>query len=337
MPISFGKFVRDCSRLREIALNGPATTTCYRRNRLLEKRFTLYQLLNDQLEAKEIHVSGTDMYRVTKVDNDVYLNRSMESTALLKFLHQKLQTERDTVIQTSPRCTLGEMLGRIGINEMTISLSALGTQADGDTFRRADVWSEKSQLFGDKGLKKPILGIHNDLGGRYLAELLHVSSFRREVVSPGHPIKTEMRVGFHDPGTLEQTAIWAKRNGFIGVPTNRFLIQFSRDYPRQLKLERVTSFAGYLEMLFRPLFEVTKDPSICPALDALLADTTGFDVVGDESEPTSAISETMPPPELWTSPEQPPFVYYAYYFYANIQSLNNFRLLVGKSLLQRRL
>jgi adenosine deaminase len=32
-----------------------------------------------------------------------------------------------------------------------------------------------------------------------------------------------------------------------------------------------------------------------------------------------------PLPENWTSDENPPYVYYIYYMYANIQSLNNFR------------
>ena len=32
-----------------------------------------------------------------------------------------------------------------------------------------------------------------------------------------------------------------------------------------------------------------------------------------------------PTPENWTSEENPPYVYYIYYTYANIQSLNNFR------------
>ncbi len=53
---------------------------------------------------------------------------------------------------------------------------------------------------------------------------------------------------------------------------------------------------------------------------------SGFDSVDDESKPERDMFNMKTPlPENWTSDENPPYVYYIYYMYANIQSLNNFR------------
>lgn len=53
---------------------------------------------------------------------------------------------------------------------------------------------------------------------------------------------------------------------------------------------------------------------------------SGFDSVDDESKPERELfSMKTPLPENWTSEENPPYVYYIYYMYANLQVLNNFR------------
>jgi AMP deaminase len=53
---------------------------------------------------------------------------------------------------------------------------------------------------------------------------------------------------------------------------------------------------------------------------------SGFDSVDDESKPERELFNLKTPlPENWTSDENPPYVYYIYYMYANLQVLNNFR------------
>lgn len=75
-----------------------------------------------------------------------------------------------------------------------------------------------------------------------------------------------------------------------------------------------------------PLFEVTNDPSSHPYLHKFLYHVSGFDSVDDESKPErDRFTPKTPKPEDWNSDENPPYVYYIYYTYANIQALNNFR------------
>jgi AMP deaminase len=75
-----------------------------------------------------------------------------------------------------------------------------------------------------------------------------------------------------------------------------------------------------------PLFEATNDPNSHPYLYQFLCHISGFDSVDDESKPERDIFNIHTPfPEKWDSEENPPYVFYIYYMYANIQSLNNFR------------
>ena len=88
----------------------------------------------------------------------------------------------------------------------------------------------------------------------------------------------------------------------------------------------VSNFNEILYNIFMPLFEATNDPSSHPNLHKFLCHVSGFDSVDDESKPERDLFNMKTPlPENWTSDENPPYVYYVYYMYANIQSLNNFR------------
>jgi AMP deaminase len=61
---------------------------------------------------------------------------------------------------------------------------------------------------------------------------------------------------------------------------------------------------------------------------------TSFDIVDDEKQ-----AETIPeismerPPQSWTNVENPPYYYYAYYVYANLAILNQYRKSRGMNIL----
>ncbi len=88
----------------------------------------------------------------------------------------------------------------------------------------------------------------------------------------------------------------------------------------------VSNFSEILYNIFMPLFEVTRDPNSHPYLHQFLFHISGFDSVDDESKPERDIFNMKTPlPEKWSSNENPPYVYYIYYMYANILALNNLR------------
>lgn len=92
--------------------------------------------------------------------------------------------------------------------------------------------------------------------------------------------------------------------------------------------KQVDNFGQILDNFFRPLFEVTLDPQTHPQLHELLKHISGFDSVDDESKiETLIFDEHTANPAAWTSDHNPPYSYYIYYFYANLQVLNQLRKL----------
>ena len=66
-PLS--EYYRDLNRLLRIISNGPAKTITFKRLRLLESKFNLHVLLNEQQEASvSKSVPHRDFYNVRKVD-----------------------------------------------------------------------------------------------------------------------------------------------------------------------------------------------------------------------------------------------------------------------------
>lgn len=62
--------------------------------------------------------------------------------------------------------------------------------------------------------------------------------------------------------------------------------------------------------VFRPLFEVTKDPTSHPELHIFLQRVVGFDSVDDESKAERRIHRKFPYPRLWDTTQNPPFSYW---------------------------
>jgi AMP deaminase len=66
--------------------------------------------------------------------------------------------------------------------------------------------------------------------------------------------------------------------------------------------------------VFRPLFEVTRDPSSHPKLHVFLQRVVGFDTVDDESKTERRYHKKFPYPKQWDYPQSPP---YSYWFVVN--------------------
>jgi len=335
-PISFDEFAADYRKLCDICTSGPVCTMCWHRNHMLEERFNFHQLLNQELEENGIQHSGTDFYRAVKVDNHIHANRSMPSETLLAFIKNTLKTNPDDVVvdefEGSRNVTLLQLFQKLGLDPDHLTLNQLGTRGGGETFRRFDLWIHKCEPFRQQVLKDLYLGtFYNSIDGRYLARLLHEFTFNMLDKNPS--LRVELRVsvcGGKDDDA--RVARWATSLKLTGHPSNRWMIQVPRIYPKMYATGAVHSFGEFLSNIFKPLFEVTKDPSTDWALHEFLQDVSGFDCVGDEHLPETTAIESLPKPEEWTTADQPPYAYYMYYLNANIQSLNNFRLLTGRNI-----
>ena len=85
-----------------------------------------------------------------------------------------------------------------------------------------------------------------------------------------------------------------------------------------------------LENIFKPLFDITVDPSLDPMLHEALLMIKAFDTVDDES-----IYETLSMKQLKLSPSEynlksnPHYNYWIFYIYTNLYSLNTLRKMRG--------
>ena len=110
----------------------------------------------------------------------------------------------------------------------------------------------------------------------------------------------------------------------------RWLVQVPRIYHVYRATDQIASFGDMLRNIFEPLFENALDPSADPALHYFLEAVVGFDSVDDESLPEHALlSASLPAPDDYRDPHNPPYAYWMYYMYANICVLNQLRASQG--------
>ena len=99
----------------------------------------------------------------------------------------------------------------------------------------------------------------------------------------------------------------------------------------------MSNFFVMLNNFFNPLFEATLYPSKHEAVHRFLLTVRGFDTVDDESEYEAAsVDELLTNPKNWDKDQNPPYAYYLYYLYANIQNLNILRKNLGLNTFQFR-
>ena len=90
--------------------------------------------------------------------------------------------------------------------------------------------------------------------------------------------------------------------------------QFRGYRPQYVFLLHENSRFNVREDVFKPLFEVTKDPSSHPKLHVFLQRVIGFDTVDDESKTERRYHRKFPYPKLWDYGQSPPYSYWSVVF-----------------------
>ena len=75
---TFDDYIEDLGSIYKLMAFGPAKTLCYRRLKILQCRFKLHLLINNEVEATEAHsVPYRDFYNVRKIDNHIHHSACM--------------------------------------------------------------------------------------------------------------------------------------------------------------------------------------------------------------------------------------------------------------------
>lgn len=321
-------FLDDYHLLVNLISNGPLKTFSYRRLHYLKSKFELHTMLNEFKEiSQQKAISHRDFYNVRKVDTHIHGSSCMNQKHLLRFIKKKLRTCGDMVVlknKVKGELTLNQVFEELNLTPFDLSVDKLAMHADRNTFHRFDKFNDKYNPIGQSSLRDIFIKTDNDTKGVFFAELL------KEVTNDLEESKyqnAELRLSIYGRKYSEwdNLAEWAVTNNMYS-PNNRWIIQIPRIYDIFKANNLINNFNEILYNIFMPLFEVTADPSSHPYLHKFLFHVSGFDSVDDESKPERMFFNMKTPlPEQWTTDENPPYVYYIYYMYANIQALNNFR------------
>lgn len=328
--VSYLDHYRDYKKLAKGILDPATKGFAFNRLKMLELKFTLYKVMNERSELKEQKsVPHRDFYNVRKVDTHIHLTAAMNQKKLLRYIKRKLKTEPNEVVieRDGKKLTLDEVFQSLNLTAYDLSVDTLDMHADNSILHRFDKFNLKYNPFGQSRLREVFLKTDNMIEGRYFAEIT------QEVIDDFEESKynmAEFRVSIYGrrPGEWDDLAKWIINNKLYS-DNIRWLIQIPRLYNVHKSYGAVNNFQEMLNNIFEPLFEVTRDPSSHPELHAFLKQIVGFDSVDDESKPEGRFHSRLPRPNIWNTTDNPPYAYYTYYFWANINVLNQFRLSKG--------
>ncbi|KAF9362769.1 AMP deaminase [Mortierella sp. NVP85] len=316
----------DLDFVLSVISDGPTKSFAFKRLKYLESKWNMYILLNEYEELAEAkRVPHRDFYNVRKVDTHVHHSSCMNQKHLLRFIKSKMRkTPKDVVIfRDGKDLTLEQVFQSLKLTAYDLSIDTMDMHAHKDSFHRFDKFNLKYNPIGESRLREIFMKTDNKIKGRYLAEIT------KEVISDLEQSKYQMaeyRISIYGRSESEwdKLADWVVDNKLFS-PNVRWLIQVPRLYNVYKSAGSVENFERVIQNIFKPLFEVTRDPSSHPNLHIFLQRVIGFDSVDDESKAERRIYKKYPYPRVWNTSLNPPYSYYIYYMFANMTSLNRFR------------
>lgn len=328
--ISANEFFGALREVMETISHGPCKTYSYNRLRILEARFQLHLLLNDHLELLQQKTNAhRDFYNVRKIDNHVHHSACMNQKHLLRYIKHTVKNHPKDIVtrnEEGKERTLEQVFADLGLTTYDLSIDTLNMRAE-KTFHRFDKFNTKYNPVGQPLLREIFLKQNNFIKGRYLARLTQQVFDDLEFNKYQH---AEYRISIYGRKRDEWAtlAAWVVDNE-LWSSNVCWMIQVPRLYKLWRKLGFVRSFAEMLDLIFRPLFEATVDPSRHRKLHLFLQNVVAFDSVDDESQREQQYFDQMPTADEWTFEQNPPYSVWSYYMYANIAVLNKLRLSKG--------
>ncbi len=316
-----------------VSTHGPCKSWAHTRLTILETQKRMHSLLNHEVELSQCKtVPHRDFYNVRKIDNHVHHSACMNQKHLLRYIKKKIKSEEaktEPIIKRDDQVmTLEQVFASLNLTAYDLSIDTLDMHAS-QTFHRFDKFNLKYNPIGESSLRDIFLKYNNYIQGRYLAEIT------REVFDDLEVNKyqfAEYRISIYGRQIDEwdKLADWIIDNELFSSNV-RWMIQVPRLYAVYRKIGQISNFQDMLTNIFKPLFEVTLDPSTHPKLHTLLQSIIGFDCVDDESIRTRFFDSKDPAPEDWTTTDDPHYCSFLYYLYANLNSLNQLRESCGYS------
>lgn len=321
----FEDFRAHVEEIREFIDRIPIRNFADQRLKLLEHKFNLHTAVNHSLEAGSTADKASqnrDFYQSTKVDNTIRMDTGMTARQLLDFIVSKAHNNGDDIVShqkgKEPQ-TLRQLLSELHISPDFLTVDDLNVQAN----TTLGVASGQYTPEGRDELLTLLLKTDNQMKGRYFAELtkLTFENLKRDRFT-----FTENRLPIYGASEEEWALVstWFDTHG-MSSSHNQWMVQIPRIYGYLRKKGKVSSFAEYIENIFKPLWSVSLHPNKDPRLFHFVNHISGFDCIEDEHRLDMPLSLATAPPHEWTVEDDPPYNYYMYHIWANIYTLNEFR------------
>jgi AMP deaminase len=345
------EFIADLAQLTAIVKDAALVRHAENRLTWLDTKMDFHLQMNAEGESKEVKVSGhRDFYNVRKVDV-VEAAFCVNKKQLVRFIRAKAEAEAEQVVLQigGQRLTLTEVFARAGVAAREFNVDhlvlsgqhqpgALPRRTSTDPPARRGSFPLPSQGGGDVNpVEAVFLNIHNEVKGRYFAELLQ--GVARNLAEEKYQLM-EVRLTVFDATRMRQD--WAALAAWflqyeMQHANMRWLIQVAPVYAQQRAAGTVASFDEYLRGLFAPLFAVSMDPASDPALHQFMQQVVAIDLKESiASEAQESLGPDTPPPGEWTALSNPPYEYYLYHIWANLNGLNRLRHSRGLNTLKLR-
>ena len=316
----------DLGKLTDWSADGPSKTFAFKELEILEGKFNLYAMENAYQEMADAKiVPHRDFYNVRKVDTHVHHSSCMNQKHLLRYIKSKMKKapQEEVMERDGQLMSLEDVFKSIKLDAYDLSIDTLDMHAHTDSFHRFDKFNLKYNPIGESRLRTIFLKTDNHIQGKYLAEIT------REVISDLESSKYQMvewRISIYgkSPDEWAKLADWVVDNRLFSHNV-RWLIQIPRLYEPFKKAGNIQNFEEIVINIFRPLFEVTENPSSNPKLHIFLQRVIGFDTVDDESKPERRVFRKFPTAREWDTKQNPPYTHWIYYLFANMTSLNAWR------------
>merc|ERR1719491_980411 len=262
------EYVTDMQLMCALIADGPLKSFCYRRLSYLSSKFQLHNLLNELRElAAQKAVAHRDFYNVRKVDTHIHAASCMNQKHLLRFIKKALKTEGDDVVclsKSKTPMTLKEVFQSMNLTAYDLTVDMLDVHADRNTFHRFDKFNAKYNPIGESRLREVFMKTDNHIGGRFFGKLIKEVMYDLEE-SKYQNLEPRLSIYGRSASEWDKLANWAINNQ-VYSDNVRWLIQVPRLFDIYKANGLVQNFAEILDNLFKPLFEVTKNPNSHPAL-----------------------------------------------------------------------
>lgn len=315
-PPYYSQYLSDLAAVDEMQKSGPIKSFAHQRLAILEHKFELYKSLNAHVEARALKEAAhhKDFQNVTKVDMHIRLAGAASPQLLVDYMKQELAQNAQEVVKG--KTTLAQAFSVLGLEGADLSVQGLK-----NTDERS---AETFNLFGSELLQEIFLEPDyrtDKVAARLTRKLLDDLD---ECGECGRVVKNELHIPLYGIASndIQTVGKWVNDNNLYSE-NSRWVVQIPRSFQAIKKSGKFKTFGDYVESIFRPIFEVSNNPSSSPALHQFLLSVCSFDSIGDEQSENLQTVRSKSAPDLWT--DDPRYNHQLYFIYANLFAVNQLR------------